>query len=161
MRAIGIDLSLRFTGCVAIDVNLKVMGHCLIKPENIGYSRVVTIVDSVRDFILDLSGGPRCAIGIEDYIIGRGFKSGMDILKAQGAVVSMLKIFNTPCYMIHPGRLRHFQKHGPDLVDATGLSEHEVDAWGLAVMALAAHEGIPSDWPKSLKEIINKLVPVY
>ena len=120
MHAIGIDMSLLHTGCVEIDEKLRVKRWCLIEPKSKGYPRVLEIADAVIAFVRDRSrcgGDYECVIGVEDYIIGKGFKIGMDILRAQGSVVSSLREFDGPCYFIHPARLRHFQiKHQATLI---------------------------------------------
>ena len=165
LRAIGIDLALLRTGCVEVDFNRHIRRHLLIEPEGKGYPRVVKIVDEVNCFIRQSVGlaNNKLIVTVEDYVIGRGFKSGMDVLKAQGAVVYSLEHFKVPCYLVHPARLRHFQLHGPKLESGwlESISEHEADAWGLAVMGFAKHTKIGVKWPKSLREIIEKLLPIY
>ena len=162
MYGIGIDMSLLHTGCVVIDEKLRVKEHCLIEPKSKGYPRVLEIIDGVRNFIehakviqwvYELSGGGVSTktsidgiVAIEDYVIGRGFKTGMDVLKAQGGVVAMLWDFHMPCYLVHPARLKHFQIHGQPIVeeilviasDLSRLSEHE------AVTLLSSQSTLPS-----------------
>ena len=165
VRAIGIDLSLRHTGCVEIDSNFHIRRRLLIELKDKGYPRVLKIVDGVNQFIRQSVGlaKNKVVVAVEDYVIGKGFKSGMDVLKAQGAVVYSLERFKVPCYLVHPARLRHFQLHGPKLGSEwlEDMSEHEVDAWGLAMMALAKSIKIDGKWPKSLRAIIEKLSPIY
>lgn len=164
--AIGIDLSLRHTGCVEIDFNFRIRRRLLIELKDRGYPRVLKIVEGVSLFIHQsvVPANNKVIVAIEDYVIGKGFKSGMDVLKAQGAVVYSMERFKVPCYLVHPARLRHFQLHGPKLGSEwlEEMSEHEVDAWGLAMMGLAKNvKGKDAKWPKSLRSVIEKLSPIY